>query len=350
MMESKTPPSPPKTPPSPPKRRLKLLVWAKERSEERATQFRRASATSRATPEAKVDVSASASISSVDGREHASPQFALQFSCQSADEMVDAIMESLRGLGKERELLSRQSADAELALEASREALARQAASLRDVALTRRNRPSAAVALLREALGLVEHQQGASTVEVALTIHAELARLFASFKRSGCGGLTNLELAASHLSAVNALQEESGLLAGLRREDSMQTHHCLGLASHACGRKHSDASYREMYFQKSEQHLRECLSLGKSLSTSAQAEVHAHLAALYVDMSASASSCLAAGQHHFFEAADKFAAAGLPARCWCRHKVRRSDRQTHTLTHTYTYTHTHNVKYSHTYR
>ena len=334
-------------------------MWAKERSEARASHglFRRASATWRGTPRgAKVEVrTASPSISSADGREQYRQQSFLQCSCPSADAIdaeVDAIMESLRGLGKERELLSQQSADADLALDSSREALARQAASLRDVALARRNRPSSAVALLREALGLVENQQGActSTAEVALTIHAELARLFASFKRSGCGGLTNLELAASHLSAVNALQEESGLLAGLRREDSMQTHHCLGLASHACGREHSDASYRDMYFQKSEQHLRECLSLGKSLSTSAQAEVHAHLAALYVDMSASASSCLAAGQHHFFEAADKFAAAGLPARCWCRHKVRRSDRQTHTLTHTYTYTHTHNVKYSHTYR
>ena len=303
------------TPPSRPPRRLKLLVWAQNRGRERAKAAGESAvqcprATPAAVPAAEIDA------------------------------QVEAVMESLRGLGHECRLLAQQCAGAERTLDASRAALARQAASLRDVALgSSRNRPSAVV-LLREALAMVE-QQGGACAAVALTIHAGLARLFASFRWASGGGLTHLELAAYHLSAASALEEDLSVLSGLPSEDAIQAHHSLGLAAHACGREHSDASYRAMYFQRSEQHLRECLSLGSSISTSMQtsnadrtttmrqADIHGHLAALYVDMSASSSSCLAAGHHHFFEAADKFGAAGLPARC-CHTRVHTHNKHAHT--------------------
>lgn len=246
---------------------------------------------------------------------------------------LQELSSSLNALAHERELLATQTASAQQTMQQSRASLARHARCFRDRgASSRRARPGRGpgrVFWLRLSLKLCDEDQVAISEDgthdplsvEAFVAHAHLARLFAAFQS------VDWDLVSCHLMAARVLQEEASdqLFAAMLPGDALETHHCLGLANLAAGRQHHLAarfSHRDMCFKRSEVHLRDAVALASnhtcnlSPCTATQAETHADLAALYAEMScdSASSSCLSACELHLSKAADKFTAAGLPAR------------------------------------
>ena len=262
-------------------------------------------------------------------------------------EEIDLTMRSLGALAQERKLLAQQTEKAERSLAASRTKLVQVVRHLRDAGapssrLPGRLRHTASETFwLRTCVHLCEQNIASADedhlafrrssidgplVTEALMAHARLARLFASFRQKSRGGLTNIELASSHLCSARLLQEVSFHLSEVMvAKDDAETNHCLGRAYLACGREHQLVSQRTSHLKLSERHLREAVAVGSSLNSDvplcSQANMHADLAALYIEMSfeEKLDSYLSAAQLHLFKAADKFAHCRLLSRYYPYH-------------------------------